>query len=265
MEQKSVFTFLKKYKWIGIAFVILLLAGCGGGINQPINENTSGWFNHYFVYNFSLIIKKIASILNGSYGLSIIVITLVIRLALLPSMLKQTKNSLVVQDKMKELKPELDALNEKYKGKKTQEAQMEKQQEMMKIYQSHQFNPLASFSGCLPLLIQMPILIAFYYAIRRTPEIAVQSFLWFDLGQTDLLLTGIAVVIYFIQFKVSQIGLDEKQRKQFAVLGLISPIMIGVISLNAPAALPLYWTVGGLFIMMQTLISKRIYLAHKNK
>lgn len=111
----------------------------------------------------------------------------------------------------------------------------------------------------------MPILIAFYYAIRRTPEIAVQSFLWFDLGQTDLLLTGIAVVIYFIQFKVSQIGLDEKQRKQFAVLGLISPIMIGVISLNAPAALPLYWTVGGLFIMMQTLISKRIYLAHKNK
>lgn len=113
MEQKSVFTFLKKYKWIGIAFVILLLAGCGGGINQPINENTSGWFNHYFVYNFSLIIKKIASILNGSYGLSIIVITLVIRLALLPSMLKQTKNSLVVQDKMKELKPELDALNEK--------------------------------------------------------------------------------------------------------------------------------------------------------
>src|SRR5699024_1542841 len=98
-----------------------------------------------------------------------------------------------------------------------------------------------------------------------TPEIAEHQFLWFDLGQTDILLTIIAVAIYFVQFKVSQIGLDPKQKKQFAIMGLLSPVMIGIISLNAPAALPLYWTVGGLFIIGQTLISKKIYLTHKKQ
>ncbi|HLS08460.1 membrane protein insertase YidC [Lentibacillus sp.] len=90
---------------------------------------------------------------------------------------------------MKELKPEIDEIQSKYKDKKDKESQMSMQQEMMQLYQKHNFNPLASFTGCLPLLIKMPILIAFYYAIRRTPEIAAHHFLWFDLGQTDMLLT----------------------------------------------------------------------------
>ncbi|GGJ81909.1 hypothetical protein GCM10007063_00400 [Lentibacillus kapialis] len=115
------------------------------------------------------------------------------------------------------------------------------------------------------MLIQMPILIAFYWAIRGTQEITGHQFLWFDLGETDILLTILAVVIYFAQFKVSQIGLEPQQKKQMAFIGLISPVMIGIISLNAPAALPLYWAVGGLFIIGQTLISKKIYLAHKKR
>lgn len=265
MEQ-SVFTSCKKYTFvIFVLLMTLLISGCSGHIDTPIDAQTTGWFNHYFVYPFSLLIKQLATWLNGSYGLSIIVITLTIRLILLPTMLKQTKSNLLMQDKMKVIKPELDALKEKYKDKQTREDQMQMQQDMMKIYQKHNFNPFSAVSGCLPLLIQTPVLIAFYYAIRRTPEIAAQSFLWFDLGQTDILLTAIAVLIYFIQSRVSLIGLDEQQRKQFAIMGILSPIMIGVISLNAPAALPLYWAVGGLFIIIQTLISKRIFLQHKNE
>src|SRR5699024_12297673 len=88
------------------------------------------------------------------------------------------------------------------------------------------------FSGCLPLLVQMPILIAFYHAIRRTPEIAAHNFLWFNLGSTDILLTILAVAIYFIQSRVTLIGLDEAQRKQMALMGIISPVMIGIISLK---------------------------------
>src|SRR5699024_851022 len=263
MERTSVFTFARKYSLIGLILVIFL-AGCGSA-NEPISADTEGFFNHYFVYNFSLLIKGLASFFNGSYGLSIVVITLVIRLIVMPFMLKQTKSSLEMQDKMKELKPEMDEIQKKYKDNKDRESQMSMQQEMMQLYQKHNFNPLASFAGCLPMLIQMPILIAFYWAIRGTQEITAHQFLWFDLGKTDILLTILAVIIYFVQFKVTQIGLEPQQKKQMAIIGLVSPVMIGIISLNAPAALPLYWTVGGLFIIGQTLISKKIYLAHKKR
>ncbi|WP_010531394.1 membrane protein insertase YidC [Lentibacillus jeotgali] len=261
MEQTSVFTLTKKFSLAGLTLIIFL-SGCGLG-NEPISADTEGFFNHYFVYNFSLLIKGLASFFNGSYGLSIIMITLIIRLAVMPFMLKQTRSSLEMQDKMKELKPEMDKVQKKYKDHKDRESQMNMQQEMMQLYQRHNFNPLASFAGCLPMLIQMPILIAFYWAIRGTQEIAAHQFLWFDLGETDILLTILAVIIYFVQFKVTQIGLEPQQKKQMALIGIFSPVMIGIISLNAPAALPLYWAVGGLFIIGQTLISKKIYLAHK--
>src|SRR5699024_12328531 len=100
----------------------------------------------------------------------------------MPFMIKQTRNSLEVQDKMKIIKPEMDAIQKKYKDKKEPESQSEMQQELMKLYQEHNFNTLASFSGCLPMLIQMPILFDFYNDIRRTPEFASIYFLLFYLG-----------------------------------------------------------------------------------
>lgn len=158
---------------------------------------------------------------------------------------------------MSELKPELDALKEKYNGK-DKESQKQMQQEMMKLYQTHNLNPISSIWR-LPLIIQFPILIGFYYSIRRTPEIVTHSFLRFNLGEPDLIMPFLAAAIYFIQFKVTQSGMDPKQTKQMAFLGLLSPLMIGFISFNAPAALPLYWTVGGTFLILQTLLSKRLY------
>src|SRR5699024_12819670 len=83
------------------------------------------FFNHYFVYNFSVLIKKLASILNGNYGLSIIIITLIIRLAVMPFMLKQTRHNLEMQDKMKDLKPEMEEIQNKYKGAKDRESKMQ--------------------------------------------------------------------------------------------------------------------------------------------
>lgn len=259
MEKRSVFTFFKKYKIVYLLLLIVFLAGCQGAINEPIDANATGWFDHYFVYTFSRLIKGIAGIFNDNYGLSIIIITLIIRFALMPFLLKQTKSSMQMRDKMSVIKPEIDALQKKYENKKDTASQTKKQQEMMQIYQKHNMNPLASLSGCLPLLIQFPILIAFYYAIRRTPEIATHSFLWFDLGQTDIIMTIIAVVVYYLQFKVSQKSMEPQMRKQMAIMGLMSPIMIGFISLNAPAALPLYWAVGGIFMIAQTLIAQRMY------
>ncbi|GAA0594613.1 membrane protein insertase YidC [Virgibacillus siamensis] len=254
MGKKSVFTFKYKYGFIGL-ILILLLTGCA--TNEPIDPESANFFEHYFILPFSIIIKYVAALLSDNFGLSIIVITLLIRLAIMPFMLKQMRTSRDMQKKMKALKPELDAINEKYKGKTDMDSKMEKQQEMQKLYQKHQLNPLSSM-GCLPMLIQFPILIGFYYAIRRTPEIATHSFLWFNLGHTDLILTGLAVLIYFAQSRVSLIGMDEKQKKQMALFSFISPIMIGIVSLNAPAALPLYWAVGGLFLIFQTIISRKL-------
>ncbi|MDY0395861.1 YidC/Oxa1 family membrane protein insertase [Virgibacillus halophilus] len=116
MENKSVFTFIKKYGLI-VLLLALVLTGCSD-LNKPIEENTTGFFNHYFIYNFSVLIKALADFMGGSYGLSIIIITLAIRLVLMPFMLKQTKSSLEMQDKMGIMKPELDAIQKKYKGKK---------------------------------------------------------------------------------------------------------------------------------------------------
>ncbi|RKQ33953.1 membrane protein insertase YidC [Oceanobacillus halophilus] len=260
METTSVFTFIKKYSVIIGILALLLLSGCQQNMAmEPIDPSSAGFFDQYFVLPFSQLIKWIAGIFNENYGLSIIIITLLIRFAIMPFILKQTKNGVQMKEKMNGMKPELDALNEKYKEKKDTESKAKMQQEMMQLYQKHDMNPLASLGGCLPMIIQMPILIGFYYAIRRTPEIATHSFLWFDLGQTDIILTVAAVVIYFFQFKVSQIGMDPKMKQQMAFMGMLSPIMIGIISLSAPSALPLYWAVGGIFMIVQTLISRKIY------
>ncbi|SES91501.1 YidC/Oxa1 family membrane protein insertase [Oceanobacillus limi] len=260
--KKSVFTFVKKYSVILGVLCLLILTGCQSATGT-VDANSEGFFTHYFVYPFSELIKSIAGIFNDNYGLSIIIITLVIRLLLMPFFLKQMKSSIQMKEKMNVMKPDMDTLKEKYDGKTDAESRTKMQQEMMQLYQKHNMNPLASLAGCLPMIIQLPILIGFYYAIRQTPEIGTHSFLWFDLGQSDIPLTIIAVIIYFAQFKVSQMNMDPKMKQQMAIMGIISPVMIGIFSLTAPAALPLYWTVGGLFLLVQTFISRKIYTNEK--
>ena len=215
------------------------------------------FFESVFVEPFTSAIHGIAIIFNGNFGLSIILITLMIRLLLLPLMLKQYKNQQVMKVKMDALKPELADLQAKIKTTKKTDEQQQLQQEMMGIYKKHGVNPLSM--GCLPMLIQMPILMGFYYAIRGSEEIASHSFLWFNLGQPDIWITAAAGIVYYFQFKVTQVNVPEEQQKQMKFMGLISPVMIVFFSLSAPAALPLYWTVGGLFLILQTYLSRKIY------
>lgn len=251
MQENTVFTFFRKYSFAAIILVVFL-TGC-----TTNGASSFGWFTHYFVDPFSQFINYTASLLGDNFGLSIILVTILIRLMIMPFMLKQMKSSKEMQEKMKVIKPEMDAIKEKYKDNKETDAKIQMQREMTELYQKHQLNPISSM-GCLPMIIQFPILIGFYYAIRQTPEIASHSFMWFNLGHTDMIMTLLAVIVYFIQFRVTQIGMDPKQKKQMAFLGLLSPLMIGFVSFSAPAALPLYWTVGGLFLIIQTFISKKI-------
>ena len=258
MGENNILTAFKKYGAVVLAISILvLLTGCGDF--SPVDESSTGLFTEYIVYPFSLLIKAIARVFNGSYGLSIIVITLGIRLIILPFMIKQQKQSKLSQEKMKVIKPEMDEIQKKYQDKRDMDDQLAMQRELNELYQKHNFNPVKMMSGCLPMIIQMPFLIGFYYAIRRTSEIGEQPFLWFNLGETDLILVGLAVAVYFLQARVSLVGLEQKQQGAMGMMVYISPIMIGIVSLSMPAALPLYWTIGGLFMVIQTQSLKNTY------
>lgn len=254
-------------RFLALSLMIVLAAFVLGGCqpasgSHSITSETPGFFNHYFVYTFSVIIKTLANWFGGSYGMAIILTTLLIRLVLMPFMLKQTKNQMIMKAKMQKVQPELKEIQEKMKSAKDPETRSKLQQESMKIYQKHGVNPLASLAGCLPLLLQLPILMGFYYAIRETPEIASHTFLWFNLGHSDMILPILAAAIYLIQFRISLKGMDEAQRKQMAAFGYLSPIMMGIFSFSAAAALPLYWTVGGIFVILQTMLSQKLY-GHK--
>jgi len=232
----------------GLLFLVTILAGCTE-FNQPITSESDGFWNEYIVYPLSQLIIKTAELAGGSFGVSIIIVTILVRLVILPLMIKQTKNSKAMQA----VQPEMEALRKKYSSK-DQKTQQKLQEETMKLFQENKVNPLA---GCFPLIVQMPILIGFYHAISRTREIAQHEFLWFNLGQPDpfYLLPIIAGITTFIQTKMTMAG-TANQNPQMVMMLWIMPIMILVFAINFPAALSLYWVVGNIFTIIQTYFIK---------
>ncbi|MCL1632209.1 YidC family membrane integrase SpoIIIJ [Sporolactobacillus sp. CPB3-1] len=236
-------------KVVAVSMLILLtalLAGCSN-LNEPINAQSTGVWSRWFVYPLSEFIIFVAKTLWNSYGLSIIVTTIIVRLVLMPLMAKQVKSSQAMQ----ELQPKIKELQQKYSSK-DQNTQKKLQEEQMKLFQENHVNPLA---GCLPILIQMPILFAFYQAIMRTEEIKTQSFLWFQLGNADpfYILPIIAAATTFLQQKI-MMGRMGNSNPQMAMMLYVFPIMIAIPALYFPSALALYWVVGNIFMIFQTYI-----------
>lgn len=241
---------------IGIAF----LTGCMQ-IDQPINEDSTGIWNKWFVYPMSLAIKFFANLFTTSegvgYGLAIVVVTIIVRLVLVPLNVKQLKSSQAMQ----EIQPELKEIQAKYSSKdaKTQE---KLQKETMALFQKHGVNPLA---GCLPIFVQMPVMIAMYHAIMRTDGISDAQFLWFQLGTPDMILPLITGAATFLQQKLMMVGSPSAQNPQMKVMLYIMPIFITVIAFFFPSALALYWVVGNVFMVVQTILIRRpMLMAAKN-
>ncbi|WP_100405882.1 YidC family membrane integrase SpoIIIJ [Bacillus solitudinis] len=232
-------------KKLGLATMVIALlvvmTGCFN-IEEPITKNSEGFWDSYFVYPLSWLIIYFADLFNDNFGLSIVVVTILLRLLILPLMIKQTKSAKAMQA----IQPEMQKLREKYSAK-DQKTQQKLQQEMMAMFQEKGVNPLA---GCLPLIVQMPILLALYHAIMRTDEIGSHVFLWFALDVPDpiFLLPLIAGATTFVQQKMMLVS-DNPQMK---ILLYVMPIMIFVFGLFFPAALTLYWAVGNLFMIAQT-------------
>ena len=238
----------RKFLWIVLLVVSLfLLSGCTE-INEPITAESEGIWNSYFVYPLSWLIVKFAELIQSpawNYGVSIILVTILIRIILLPLMIKQMKSTKAMQ----EIQPQIQALKEKY-SPKDQKTQQKLNQETMLLFQKNNINPMA---GCLPILIQMPILIAFYHAIMRTSEISQHTFLWFDLGARDpyFILPVLAALGTFVQQKIVMRG--QPDNPQMKIMLYVMPIMILVFAVSLPSALSLYWVVGNIFSIVQSI------------
>ena len=232
-----------------LVFLIFVLTGCME-VDQPITRDSEGFWNRLIVYPLSWSMVSLAEFFGTGwgYGLSIIVLTIIIRLLILPLMINQQKS----MKKMQLIQPELQKLREKYSSKDAI-TQQKLQQAQMQLFEKYDINPL---SGCLPLLIQMPILIGFYQAIVRTEQLDGQSFLWFPLDSPDpyFILPVIAGGLTYLQQKVVTRG--QPTNPQTTMMNWMLPLMIVVFSLYLPAALPLYWIIGNIFTIVQNQLIK---------
>lgn len=236
---------------------LFVLSGC-----QSV-ENQEGVFYHTFVKPMDWLLNTLGELFGGSYGLAIIAITIIVRLILMPFMLRNYRQQSIMKSKMDIIKPKMDEIQEKLRKASTKEEQMQIQQEMLALYREHNINPLNL--GCLPILIQTPIIMGLYFAIRYSDEVLSHKFLWFNLGNPDLIITAIAGLVYFIQARVSLWTVPEAQKQQMKMMVYISPIMIVIISLSSMAALPLYWSVSGLLLIFQTYLGRKYYSEHPAK
>lgn len=208
-------------------------------------------------------IEFIASHLHDNYGLAIIVVTVCVRVVLLPLFINQQKHMTGLQDRMKAVQPQIDEIRQRMMGAGTQEKKLEAQQELFYLYKKQKLNPISP--GILPMLLQIPVFYGLYMAIKSSHEIAEHAFLWFDLGQRDPSLALIVGVITFIQMIVIQRYQPPSDNQMTEMINRMTKIMMPgsllLVSLMVPAALSLYFAIGGIFVIGQTIFIKNIMKA----
>ena len=208
------------------------------------------YLNDAFVQFFELIHKGVTVVFvnqDFAYGISIILVTLIIRLILFPLSLKQTRSSFA----MAEVQPEAKKLQDKYKND-PQKAQAE----VMKLYKEKGASP---FSGCLPMLIQWPIFIALYYVFNNLTGISGVSFLWIkDLAKADIILAILSgITTYYSGMLMMPATGESAQAKQTQIMNASMSIFMVFISWKLRSALVMYWVINNLIQVGQTLLIKK--------
>lgn len=181
-----------------------------------------------------------------SYGIAIIVLTVIIKVALLPLAVKQIRS----MKGMQELQPKIQAIQKKYKGDRAKISS-----EMQRLYRENHISPAA---GCLPLLIQMPFLISIYYALMGFPyDPAHESFLWLDslaAPDTTYILPALAALsTWVISWQTTPKNVQGSQKTMLYIM----PLFIGYISITFPSGLVIYWVVCNVFQFVQQTIMFR--------
>ena len=259
----------KKLTLAGLLSALLLtLSGC---VRTTKSGKPYGFVYDYMAKPMQHLMEWLAAHLGNNYGWAIIVIVVVVRSILLPVMFSQMKKSTITQEKMAKVQPLIKELSEKQKAAKTPEEQAAVSQQMMALYRDNNIS-ITGGIGCLPLLIQLPVFAALYAAIRYSPDLYHAEFFGIALGKPSIILAVLSFIAYAAQSYLGLIGVPEEQKKQMKMAIWMSPFMTFFISLTSSAGLGLYFFIGGLFAILQTLmvnayrprIRKRIEEESKN-
>ena len=234
---------------------------------KPFSEYEGLWTTIFVkplawaIINIGLLLEKIGLGKGLANGFAIVISCLVIRLILYPL----TRKTAMQSEKLKEVQPQLEKLEKKYKDKTSEEDQKRKAEEMMAIYSKNKINPLSS---CLLSFIQIPLLFAFLEAINRTPVIFENKFLKLDMGTT--ISHGIMsnlwyayIIFLLLILATSYFSFRKTLKDQTAMAKQMKGtiyfmlVMILIASFSLPVALGLYWIVSSLFTVVQNLIVER--------
>lgn len=229
---------------LALAAFVVFLSACGR--QDVVDSSSTGFWDSIVIYNLQRLLLWMSDIL-GSNGLAIIVFTALGQILLLPLTNYQQKS----MEKTQELQPKMDALREKYSAR--DEATKEKlQTEMQKLQEEAGVNPLA---GCLPLLIQMPIFIALYQTVTRTPALQEADFLWLQLGFPDPLyiLPLLAAGFTFLNSWLMQYG--NPNAKSNALITFLMPALIFFITFRVASSLALYFVASNGTRVLMTLLT----------
>ena len=225
----------------------------------PLGWGIFGWVNKYIVINIFDFLKNN---LNMSLGIIILFLTLIIKLILSPL----TYKSYLSQAKMKVLKPEVDKINEKYKSKDP----MKSQKETMSLYRKAGVNPLG---GCLPMLVQFPILIAMFRFFPASIDMRQQEFLWADdLSAYDSIMSlpfsipfyGDHVSLFTLLMTISTLMYTHMNMKMSSaqmpgmkwMMYLMPIVFLGVLNSYA-SSLSYYYFLANMFTFSQMYLMKR--------
>lgn len=239
--------FYKKHKrtllMLSLVGLIVFLTACAA--TEPIGPESEGFWDGIIIYNLSRVILWMSDLFGGSYGLAIIVFTSLGQILLLPLTNYQQKS----MEKTQEIQPQMEALREKYSAK--DEATKEKlAEETQKLQDDAGVNPLM---GCLPMLIQMPIFIALYQTVTRTPELASGNFLWLELGEADplFIIPLLAALFTLANSWLMQYGNIHSKSNMITYL---MPVMIFFITFRVSSSLALYFAASNATRAIITLI-----------
>ena len=199
-------------------------------------------------------IKYFATDKGLGFGVAIIIVTIIVRLIILPLGIYQSWKATLHSEKMNALKHVLEPHQTRLKEATTQEEKLEAQQALFAAQKEHGISMFGGV-GYFPLLIQMPFFSAIYFAAQHTEGVAEASFLGIALGSPSWILIACAGVLYYVQSLLSLHGVeDETQREQLKKMIYMSPMMIVMFSIFSPASVTLYWVVGGFMMILQQFI-----------
>lgn len=225
-----------------------------------ITDGNEGLWETIFVKPLAWCLIRLGELCH-SYGLAIIIVTLIIRLATITL----SKKSMQQSEQMKKAQPALDKIEFKYRGREDQDSMIQKNQETLAVYKKNNINPL---SGCLFALIQIPLFFAFYEAMSRLPALFEETFLGFQMGTTPIVALGngqyqyilcilLVLATSFFSLKMSsQASATGDQAKQMKMMTNVSVVMISIASISLSTAIAIYWITNSSFTIFQNLIIK---------